>query len=172
MKNLIILRGLPSSGKSTFADLLKYLSMASSQNSLYCVTLSVHTTDDYPGLYDRQGDTVQFNGHIKDEDGVPMIAKAHEWNQRNAEQSMMNGCENVVIANTNTQRWEMQAYLDLAKSYDYRVTVLEVQSDATCEELAERNANGTPLEVIQRMKAGFEHDWGKGNPIAPWLRTR
>ena len=163
---LIILRGLPSSGKSTFADFIQETSYNAGFSSTVC------TTDDYPPLYDRTKNPVQFNGATMDKDGVRMITKAHLWNQNRVKTLMQadEECDVIIVANTNTQRWEMEPYLKLAKDNHYSVTILEVQSGLSVEKLANRNANGTPENVIARMRDGFEHEWEEGNPNPPWER--
>ncbi len=160
MKNLIIIRALPGAGKSTLAELI---GSANPDSSVIC------TTDDFPGLYthdDEHG--IVFNG-MQYVDGVPMIVKAHEWNHRMAETAMETGAfSTVIVPNTNVQRWEFQAYLDLAETYGYRTTVISL-FDGGCsdEELLHRNTHGVPLQAISAMRARFEHDWVNADPRNP-----
>ena len=101
MKNLILLRGLPGSGKTTFAKLLGGEHV---EADLYFIT---------DGEY-------KFNpSKIKD---------AHEWCQDIVESYLRNEVEQVIVSNTFTQDWEMQLYMDLANKYGYRVTSLIVEN--------------------------------------------
>jgi len=101
MKNLILLRGLPGSGKTTFAKLLGGEHI---EADLYFIT---------DGEY-------KFNpSKIKD---------AHEWCQDIVESYLRNEVEQVIVSNTFTQDWEMQLYMDLANKYGYRVTSLIVEN--------------------------------------------
>ena len=159
---LFIIRALPGAGKSTLAELI---GSADPIGSVIC------TTDDYPGLYTRHAEdnTIIFNGMQFDENDVPMIVKAHEWNQRMVETAMETETySTVIVPNTNTQRWEFQAYLDLAETYGYQVTTVSLfDGGCTDEELLRRNTHGVPLQAILRMRDGFEHDWKSADPRNP-----
>ena len=75
-KILIILRGLPSSGKSSFALLLN--------------TKAICCADDY---FIHKGKYLWK---------PQKISKAHEWCQRKCKRFMEVGAERIVISNTNT----------------------------------------------------------------------
>jgi predicted kinase len=93
-KNLIIVRGLPGSGKSTFAKLLGR---------------AICTADDYHT--DRKG-----NYLWKPEN----IGKAHDWCKRKCERFMKRSIETVIIANTSTTEEEIRPYVEMARNYGYR----------------------------------------------------
>ncbi len=57
----------------------------------------------------------------------------------------------IVVSNTFTQEWEMDAYYELAKQYGYRVHSLIVENRH-----GGVNVHGCPDETIVRMKARFE----------------
>lgn len=94
-RNLIIVRGLPGSGKSTFAKLLGR---------------AICTADDYHT--DRAG-----NYNWKPQN----VSKAHEWCQRKCRRFMQAGIENVIVANTSTTEAEIRPYIMMAKKLGYRV---------------------------------------------------
>ena len=153
-KKLIVIQGLPGSGKSTLAEMLAPAS-------------SICTTDDYEGLY-TFGEKVVFHGMTK-RHGVPLIAHAHHWNQSKASCLMQEGVGLVVVPNTNTQRWEFEPYITMAKEYGYEVMVISLfDSGLTDKELAERNTHGVPKEAIARMRKRYEHDWKNGSPVSPY----
>lgn len=94
-KVLILTRGLPGSGKSSFANLLG--------------TKAICTADDYVtrnGVYDWKPETV---------------ATSHDWCQRKCKRFMKANVERIVVANTNTTEREMRPYYDLARQFGYAV---------------------------------------------------
>ena len=98
-KELILLRGLPGSGKSSLAK------------SLWGMHIEA---DMYFGE-----DVYKFN---REE-----LKYAHEWCQKTCDEYMKSQAR-VVVSNTFTQQWEMQPYIDLAKKHDYKVTTLVVEN--------------------------------------------
>jgi len=101
-KNLIIVRGLPGSGKSTFAKLL---------GRAVCTADDFHT--------DRNG-----NYNWKPEN----VGRAHEWCKRKCKRFMKAGIETVIIANTSTTEDEIRPYIMIAKNYGYRVFSIVVEN--------------------------------------------
>jgi hypothetical protein len=57
----------------------------------------------------------------------------------------------VVVSNTFTQELEMEAYYELAKKYDYRVSTLVVENRH-----GGKNVHNVPDEVLDKMEARFE----------------
>jgi predicted kinase len=127
-KVLYIVRGLPGSGKSTFAKTLV--------NKDYC-----HKEADM-FFVDREGN-YNFNpSKIKD---------AHQWCQEEIEFVMKYNHSPVAVSNTFTQEWEMGPYFELAKTYGYKVfsIVVENRHEGT-------NEHGVPDEVLTKMRERFE----------------
>ncbi|NXQ57699.1 N42L2 protein, partial [Anthoscopus minutus] len=98
-KLLLILRGLPGSGKSTLSRVL----LGQGRDGI------VLSTDDYF----RQQYGYSYN--------AAQLGDAHEWNQKRAKQAMEQGKSPVIIDNTNTQAWEMKPYVEVALEKGYRV---------------------------------------------------
>lgn len=101
-KDLIFTRGIPGSGKSTFAAMLG--------------TKAICCADDYVtrnGVYNWKPTTV---------------AASHDWCQRKCRRFMKAGAERIVIANTSTTEKEMKPYQDLAKEFGYRVFSVIVEN--------------------------------------------
>jgi predicted kinase len=92
---LIIVRGLPGSTKSSFAELLG--------------TKAICTADDYHVL----------NGEYKWI--VERARTAHVWCQRKCRRFMQAQAERIVVANTSTTAKELKPYMDLANEYGYFV---------------------------------------------------
>lgn len=101
-KSLIIVRGLPGSGKSTFAELFG--------------DAHVCTADDYH----MTGDKYDWKP-----ENVPM---AHLKCQEKCEKLMKIGSPRIIIANTSTTVDEMAPYNTLASKYGYRVFSVIVEN--------------------------------------------
>ena len=57
----------------------------------------------------------------------------------------------IIVSNTFTQEWEMEAYFDLAKQWNYRVTSLIVENRH-----GGVNIHGVPDDKLEQMKNRFE----------------
>jgi predicted kinase len=100
-KTLILLRGLPGSGKTTFGL------------SIDAFTASA---DDYFDIYHKG----KFKPH--------KIGAAHGWCRDLIEARMQSGWTLITVANTFTQEWEMKPYIDMAEGYGYNVHSLIVEN--------------------------------------------
>ena len=126
MKTLYIVRGIPGSGKSTFAQ------------SLDC---PVFEADQY--FIDSETGEYKFDGS--------KIKLAHNWCKLRVEQSMEDESQKIAVSNTFTQEWEMDAYYELAKQYGYRVFSLIVENRH-----GGINEHGVPEDKLEIMKNRFE----------------
>jgi predicted kinase len=139
-KKLIIMRGLPGSGKSTKAREL------AGESGI------IHSTDDY--LIDPVSGKYKFDPQ--------KIALYHEMNLRAAIDSMRSGISPVVIDNTNVQKWHYEKYINAAKEYGYEVEIVAIDptsySESDIHELAERQkrTHNVPKEVIIDMLNKWE----------------
>jgi len=132
-KVLIILRGLPGSGKSTFARLMW---------SEYTIC----EADQY--WYDKEGN-YNFD--------ASKLRQAHEWCQAKVRQFMEDNTLNdqfyreIVVSNTSTTEKELQPYLDLANEFGYKVVSLVVENRH-----GNSNVHNVPQETLQKMKDRFQ----------------
>jgi predicted kinase len=135
MKKLIIVRGLPGSGKST---LVKDLFLEEDPSD---VMISAHCcADDF--MVNDEGE-YQF---------VPSkLSLVHQKCQEKARDAMVMGIHLVIVSNTSTQEWEMKPYIKLAEEYGYRMhsIIVENRHNGT-------SIHGVPEDKIQVMKDRFE----------------
>lgn len=106
MNSLILLRGLPGAGKSTFAKEL-------SEDGKY----PVFSVDDY--FTSKSGDyKFEFDkNHL-----------AYKQCEENAQNAMQNGIPKIFIDNVFSLEWEMEPYFKLASAFNYRLFVVTVEN--------------------------------------------
>lgn len=124
MKRMTLVRGVSGSGKTTFAGL---------------VSGAVVSADDY--FTNEDG---EYNFDAK------QLKQAHQYCQ-DVTRAIMDGGGDVVVANTFTRKWEMDAYFKLAERYGYMVFTVIVENRHGGE-----NVHGVPTEAINNMKERFE----------------
>ena len=153
MKTLLLIGGLPGSGKTSLA------------RSLYDASIV------YPPTYFAADD------YFEDADGNYLfdpakLPQAHADCQRRTASAMKKGLPLVLVHNTFTNRWETSAYRELAKEHGYRCFFVTLgDGGQSLEELAERNTHGVPLESLQRMSKGDSVILTHGaDPRPPWER--
>jgi predicted kinase len=128
-KNLYILRGLPGAGKSTLAKNIG----------------AVYFESD---MFFMEGNEYKFN--------PTKLKDAHAWCQNQVRISMKNsnsklGDTRIAVANTFTQEWEMEPYVEMAKEYGFTVFTLIVENRH-----GGVNQHNVPNEVLDKMKDRFE----------------
>ena len=123
-KHLFLLRGLPGAGKSTLA---KSIGGAHFEADMFFME----------------------NGEYKFD--VTKLKDAHNWCRHSVMDTMKAGEPKVIVSNTFTQEWEMNAYYLLAKELGYTVfsLIVENRHDGV-------NEHGVPQEALDRMKNRFE----------------
>ncbi len=130
---LFLVRGLPGSGKSTFATHIwnEY---------------AVCEADKF--FYDKEGNYNFDPSKLKD---------AHAWCKNEVETRMKDHQINqqyypeIAVSNTFTQEWEMKDYYELAEKYGYKVVSLIVENRH-----GGKNVHGVPDDKLQIMKNRFE----------------
>lgn len=143
---LILLRGLPGSGKTTFARTFK--------------DALVFAADDF--FYRRGEGEYAFD--------PTLLGEAHLACQRETRGALEAGAV-VVVTNTFSQRWELEAYFKIAAEVGARVAVADLfDGGLTDEALVQRGLHGVPQETIAAMRSRWEHNWREGDPRAPWER--
>lgn len=154
MKILILMRGLPGGGKSTWVQENIKLQLGNGARSI-----AVCSTDDQ--FLDAQGKYV-FD--------ASKLGVNHANNQVKCQKMMNAGVEVIYIDNTNTTRKEMQPYKDFAQAAGYEVIETLIGEsrifpgmdgnphdfEEYIDMCAKRNTHGVPREAILRMARRFE----------------
>lgn len=131
---LILLRGCPGAGKSTFA------------NHMWSDGV-IFEADKFFYLEDG---TYKFD--------ATKLRTAHEWCRNGVQTAMEQNhltagkyYPEIIVSNTFTQEWEMEAYLELAEQFDYQVVSLIVENrhDGV-------NIHGVPEDKVQAMRDRFQ----------------
>ena len=131
-KVLILLRGLPGSGKSSFANLIWASQVICEADQFF---------------YDKEGN-YNFD--------VTKLGQAHKACQEKVETFMKDNQNNhqfypeIVVSNTSTTEKELQPYLDLALKYGYTVVSLIVENRH-----GGKNIHGVPDEKLEAMRNRF-----------------
>jgi hypothetical protein len=102
-QELIIMRGIPGSGKSTKAKSLVGGGV-------------IHSTDD---VISSNGDYNKFFNDMIASNDFSMLSKAHAKNLENAISSMESGITPVIIDNTNIRPFEPKSYVQKALELGY-----------------------------------------------------
>ena len=130
-KNLILIRGVSGSGKSTFAE-----------EFLYPTSLIISTDDFF--MVDGE---YQFNPEL--------LAENHDKCFKSVESEMecpqQDICPNIVVHNTFTQAWEMKRYRELADKYGYNFYTIIVENRHKSSSI-----HSIPDDIISKQKDRFE----------------
>jgi len=128
-KIVLIMRGLPGSGKSTFIE-------KNFPRAWIC------SADDY---FNSTGNYI----FVKKDLGL-----AHRRCKNLFQMALENSLHFIVVDNTNTEIWEFETYLQLAKNYSYQAFVVNLEIDL--ETALQRNIHKVPVDKIFDMAERME----------------
>ena len=130
-KNLILVRGISGSGKSTFAE-----------EFLYPISLLISTDDFF--MIDGE---YQFNPELLAENHLKCLNSV-ESEMKDTHQDI---CPNIVLHNTFTQSWEMKPYKELADNYGYNFYTIIVENRH-----GSNSIHDVPDHIISKQRDRFE----------------
>ena len=127
---LILLRGLPGSGKTTLAYLL-------SENTTYPVfSVDDYFTDAVTGAY-----------HFRFQDNH----LAYKQCEHVTQQAMQQGHSKIFVHNTFTMDWEIEPYFKMASIYGYAVFVVTVENHH-----GNQNSHDVTPEQLKKMAEKYK----------------
>lgn len=138
---LILVQGLPGSGKSTFA------------RSLALALGAQHLETD---MYFLRGGNYKFD--------AKRLGQAHAWCQYQTHLFLEKGLP-VIVSNTFTRPFETRPFEKIAEKLGVDFQVFHVDPGLTPEQLHDRCLHNVPLETIKKMAARWET-----HPAATTLR--
>lgn len=112
MKELIIMRGFPWTGKSYTANLIA----SQTEDSV------ILSTDEYWYKVNEASSPEEYSFDIS------KLGTAHKWNQERAFEHLEKGTSCIIIDNTNTTYEEMLPYVMAAKEKKYKILIQEPTS--------------------------------------------
>ena len=128
-KMLYLVRGIPGSGKSTFAKSLG----------------GTHFEADQFFMVDGK---YKFDGS--------KLKEAHNWCQNIVNTAMILNLtaglnKRIVVSNTFTQEWEMKPYFEMAEHHGYKIFSIVIENRH-----GGVNGHGVPEDKLELMKQRFE----------------
>ena len=131
MNKMIIVRGLPGSGKTTLGN-----TMAEALGGI------VHSADDY--FYENGPNAGEYDFDMDS------IGAAHLQCKDRVKAAMVSGISAVIVANTTTTEREITPYIEMAEKFGYEVTSIVVENRH-----GNSSVHGVPTEVMKKMEDRF-----------------
>lgn len=128
-QHLYLIRGIPGSGKSTFAN--------------ECLNAFIVCEAD-----------MWFDKFNSGEFAASRLKEAHAWCLQQAKDGLVLG-HNVTVANTFMRRWELQPYYDMVAELNDRsdepIKIFEIIANGAFD-----NVHGVPEAKVREMQCRFE----------------
>ncbi|XP_063362656.1 uncharacterized protein LOC134651475 [Cydia amplana] len=141
-RTLILMRGLPGSGKSSLArQLVETMCPGMNYKSF------IFSTDDFfmhRGRYEFQ---------------KYMLPEAHLWNQNKVQEAIGRGLSPIFVDNTNVEIRHMEPYVRAGLRGGYIIEVLEPNTPWAKKvgHLARKNSHDVNISTLKRLLDSFQH---------------
>lgn len=132
MNTLYLVRGVPGSGKTTLAELLK------SNSSIVSIS-----SDDYPSRY--------VDGIIN----LELTAKSHDWCLEQTKLHLSEG-KDVVVHNTFYQKKFLNSFLELRQELSVNIHVIHSEAVILKNGNYSQSSHNVPQKITQRQLDSFE----------------
>ena len=138
-KRLVLVRGLPGSGKTTLAEMLQ-----SYQDAIMFSTDDLFMVDgEYKFDASKLSEYHKKNiNKVKEKMEMVEMMKGGDWD------CML---DTIIVHNTFTEEWEMKPYYDLAEKYGWAVISLIVENRHEGKSI-----HDVPDVTIENMRSRFE----------------
>lgn len=149
MKRVVIMRGLPGSGKSWYA---KNIADAYRQEGEKVLIVSA---DDF---FQKQMTSQTGEGYTIYEFNPFKLPEAHQDCFRRFLEALQKGVNIVIVDNTNIHRWEYASYSEATALAGYELSIIEYRAE-TIDDVKvciRRNTHKVPAEYIAKMAIEFE----------------
>ena len=130
--DLILLRGVPGSGKTTLGNAILFTNQSNIQDVLSADNFFINEKEEYVFDFSK-------------------LKEAHNDCQVKCAERMRNEFSKIVVANTFTQEWEMEPYFLMAERYNYRIHTVIVENRH-----GNKNVHNVPEEKIEQMVKRFD----------------
>ena len=141
-KKVVIVRGLPGTGKSYF---LEHCTESQAQGQSMVVCSADDYFNDLPGGY-------SFNPSA--------ISKAHAYCRQKFIKAIQGNVDIIAVDNTNSQLWEYQIYKRIASlvGYEFHVIELACKDEEAIRNAVKRCKHNVTFDTIHMMWKRWEHD--------------
>lgn len=141
-KEMVLIRGLPGSGKSTLGE--KIVGKSYVKGVTHYEPRQVVEADEF------------FMVNAKYQWTGALCELAHQWCLAECFRRFL-WHDRIAVANTFIKRWQLLPYIEQARKFQVRVWLLEPEGNRLPQvELARRNVHGVPVERIEQMMLEWE----------------
>jgi predicted kinase len=143
MKRVVVLRGIPGSGKSTFVE------SQSGPDDMVVASADHYFLDEF-GVYNFD---------------ASKLPEAHGQCLRVFLMAVLDGCSLIVVDNTNISTTEISPYMAIAAAYGYAAEIVTI--DCPLDVALQRQTHNVPEQTMRRMSARYESE---AQAFPPWWK--